>query len=180
MSRQAVDTIAPYLDGANVDLKSFRDDFYREQCGARLEPVLDTIRRMKELGIWVEVTTLLIPGLNDGDGEIGGIADFLCSVGRETPWHISRFHPRYQMLASENTPVEAIRKAAAIGKSKGLKYVYTGNVPGEEGESTFCSHCGGLLVSRYGFRIEGLNLRESACPRCATPLEGLFQGPPKK
>jgi len=180
MSLQALDAIAPYLDAANVDLKSFRDDFYREQCGARLQPVLDTIRRMKELGIWVEVTTLLIPGLNDSDEEIGATADFLCSVGTETPWHISRFHPRYRMLAERITPVEAIQKAADIGKSRGIKYVYSGNVPGEAGESTFCSRCGNLLISRYGFRIERLNLGESACPRCATRLEGLFQWPVTK
>ncbi len=176
MSRQAVDAIAPYLDAANVDLKSIREDFYREQCGARLQPVLDTISRMKELGIWVEVTTLLIPGLNDSDEEIGGIADFLRSIGTETPWHISRFHPRYQMLAGRITSVEEIRKAAGIGKSRGLKYVYSGNVPGEAGENTFCSRCGNLLIGRYGFRIERLNLRESVCPDCATPLEGLFNG----
>jgi len=174
MSRQALDAIAPYLDAANVDLKSFREDFYREQCGARLQPVLDTICRMKELRIWVEVTTLLIPGFNDSDEEIGATADFLCSIGTETPWHISRFHPRYQMLAGKITPVEEIRKAANVGKSRGLKYVYSGNVPGDAGESTFCSRCGNLLISRYGFRIEGMNLRESACPQCATPLEGLF------
>ena len=176
MSRQALDAIAPYLDAANVDLKSIREDFYREQCGARLQPVLNTISRMKELGIWVEVTTLLIPGLNDSDDEIGGIADFLCSIGTETPWHISRFHPRYQMLAGRITSVEEIRRAAGIGKSRGLKYVYSGNVPGETGENTFCSRCGNLLISRYGFRIERLNLRESVCPDCATPLEGLFNG----
>ncbi|MEI7639154.1 MAG: AmmeMemoRadiSam system radical SAM enzyme, partial [Syntrophus sp. (in: bacteria)] len=176
MSRQAVDAIAPYLDAANVDLKSFREGFYREQCGARLQPVLDTISRMKELGIWVEVTTLLIPGLNDSDDEIGQIADFLSSLGEEIPWHISRFHPRYQMLAGKITSVEEIRKAAGIGKSRGLKYVYSGNVPGEAGENTFCSHCGNLLISRYGFCIERLNFRESACPNCATPLEGLFKG----
>jgi len=175
MSRQAVDAIAPYLDAANVDLKSFREHFYREQCGARLQPVLDTIRRMKELEIWVEVTTLLIPGLNDSDEEIGGTADFLCSVGAETPWHISRFHPRYQMLAERVTSVEEIRKAAGIGKARGLKYVYSGNVPGEAGENTLCSRCGNLLISRYGFHVERLNLRGSACPDCETPLEGIFQ-----
>jgi pyruvate formate lyase activating enzyme len=177
MSRQAVDAIAPYLDAANVDLKSFREGFYRKQCGARLQPVLDTISRMKELGIWVEVTTLLIPGLNDNDEEIEGIADFLCSIGTDIPWHISRFHPRYQMPAGRITTIEGIRKAADIGRAKGLKYVYSGNVPGERGESTFCSYCGNLLVRRYGFHIESLNLKGSACPDCATPLEGLFQGP---
>lgn len=180
MSRQAIDAVAPYLDAANVDLKSFQDDFYREQCGARLQPVLDTIRRMKELGIWVEVTTLLIPGLNDSDDEIGGMADFLYAIGPETPWHISRFHPRHQMLARRVTSVEEIRRAASIGKSKGLKYVYSGNVPGEAGENTFCSCCGSLLIGRCGFHVEGLNLRGSACPRCATPLEGLFPDPVAK
>ncbi len=174
MSAAALEVISPYLDGANVDLKSFRDEFYREQCGARLQPVLDTITGMKRAGIWVEITTLLIPGLNDGDGEIEDIAEFISGVGREIPWHISRFHPRYLMQEREATSVALIRRAAEIGKDKGLKYVYSGNVPGDPGENTFCARCGALLIGRYGYHIEALNLRGSACPHCMTPLDGIF------
>jgi pyruvate formate lyase activating enzyme len=122
----------------------------------------------------VEVTTLLIPGLNDGEDELHDIAAFIFSLGPETPWHISRFHPRYKMSRHTVTPVAAIRRAAEIGRACGLKYVYSGNIPGDEGENTFCFHCGQLLIGRYGFHIEQMNLHGSACSRCGTPLEGIF------
>jgi pyruvate formate lyase activating enzyme len=174
MTDKALEAIAPYLQAANVDLKSFRDDFYRKRCGARLEPVLESLRKMKDLGIWVEVTTLLIPGLNDGEEELHDSAAFIFSLGPETPWHISRFHPRYKMSRHTVTPPEAIRRAAEIGRACGLKYVYSGNIPGDEGENTFCFHCGQLLIGRYGFHIEQMHLHGSACSRCGTPLEGIF------
>ncbi|PKN60528.1 MAG: AmmeMemoRadiSam system radical SAM enzyme [Deltaproteobacteria bacterium HGW-Deltaproteobacteria-11] len=174
MTDKTLETIAPYLQAANVDLKSFRDDFYRKRCGARLAPVLESLGRMKELGIWVEVTTLLIPGLNDGEDELNDIASFILSLGSETPWHISRFHPRYLMSRWPATPVAAIHRAVETGRSCGLKYVYSGNIPGDEGENTFCFHCGQLLIGRSGFHIEQMNLNGSACSRCGTPLEGIF------
>ncbi|HQK78963.1 MAG TPA: AmmeMemoRadiSam system radical SAM enzyme [Syntrophales bacterium] len=174
LSEEALATISPYLDGANVDLKSFRDDFYRQQCGARLQPVLDTLVRMKTAGIWVEVTTLLIPGLNDSEEEIDQIAAFLAGLGKETPWHISRFHPRYQMNDLPATPRERLQKAREIGRAQGLKYVYSGNVPGDEGENTFCPGCGRLLIGRYGFCVESMMLRNAACMHCGTPLDGVF------
>jgi pyruvate formate lyase activating enzyme len=174
MTDKTLETIAPYLQAANVDLKSFRDDFYRKRCGARLAPVLESLRRMKDLGIWVEVTTLLIPGLNDGEDELHDIASFIFSLGSETPWHISRFHPRYRMSRWPATPVAAIRRAVETGRACGLKYVYSGNIPGDEGENTFCFHCGQLLIGRHGFHIEQMNLNGSACSRCGTPLEGIF------
>lgn len=174
MTDKTLETISPYLQAANVDLKSFRDDFYRKRCGARLEPVLESLRKMKDLGIWVEVTTLLIPGLNDGEDELHDIASFIFSLGPETPWHISRFHPRYKMSHHTVTPVAAIRRAAEIGRACGLKYVYSGNIPGDEGENTLCFRCGQLLIGRYGFHIEQMNLHGSACCRCGTPLEGIF------
>jgi pyruvate formate lyase activating enzyme len=174
MMDETMKTISPYLQAANVDLKSFRDDFYRKRCGARLEPVLESLRKMKELGIWVEVTTLLIPGLNDGEDELHDIASFLFSLGPETPWHISRFSPRYKMSRHIVTPVAAIRRAAEIGRACGLKYVYSGNIPGDEGENTLCFNCGQLLIGRYGFHIEQMNLNGSACCRCGTPLDGIF------
>ena len=146
-----LELIAPRLDAANVDLKAFRDDFYKKQCGARLQPVLDSLRKMKELGIWVEVTTLLIPGLNDGEEELGELAAFIVSLGAETPWHISRFHPQYRMTETPPTPASSIHRAAEIGRSAGLKYVYSGNLPGDVGENTLCAGCGRLLIGRCGF-----------------------------
>lgn len=174
MTRAALAMIAPYLDAANVDLKSCRDDFYRKRCGARLQPVLDSLRAMKELGIWVEVTTLLIPTLNDEEDELRDIAGFVRSLGAETPWHVSRFHPQYQMTDLPPTPARRVQKAVQIGKESGLKYVYSGNIPGDDGEKTFCAGCGEMLIDRHGFSIRKLNLRGSACPRCGARLAGIF------
>ena len=174
MTEEMLRLFAPRLDAANVDLKAFRDDFYRIRCGARLEPVLASLRKMKELGIWVEVTTLLIPEINDGEEELRELAGFILSLGAETPWHISRFHPRYRMTEKPPTPAASIHRAIRIGKSVGLKYVYSGNIPGDSGENTSCARCGHLLIGRCGFRIERLDLKGSACPRCGTPLDGIF------
>ncbi|MHB8772834.1 MAG: AmmeMemoRadiSam system radical SAM enzyme [Syntrophales bacterium] len=175
MTAEMLRLMAPRLDAANVDLKAFRDDFYRQYCGARLRPVLDSLRLMKELGIWVEVTTLLIPGLNDGDAELRELAGFLRSLGAETPWHISRFHPRYRLTDRPPTPAASIHRAAGIGKAAGLNYVYSGTIPGDGGENTFCARCGRLLIGRCGFAVERIDLAESACPRCGTPLAGIFE-----
>ena len=174
MTPGMLELIAPRLDAANVDLKAFRDDFYKKQCGAHLQPVLDSLKKMKELGIWVEVTTLLIPGLNDGESELGELAAFIASLGTETPWHISRFHPRYRMTETPPTPASSIHRAAEIGKSAGLKYVYSGNLPGDVGENTLCARCGRLLIGRWGFDIKHRDLLGSACPDCRTPLDGIF------
>jgi pyruvate formate lyase activating enzyme len=135
---------------------------------------LESLKKMKSLGIWVEVTTLLIPTLNDGDEELQQIARFIQSLGAETPWHISRFHPRYQVHDLPPTPGASIHRAVEIGKKAGLKYVYSGNIPGDEGENTYCSHCKELLTDRYGFYIERINLKGTHCPRCDTPLDGIF------
>lgn len=175
MTAEALDLLGPRLDAANVDLKSFRDDFYKMQCGAGLQPVLDSLRRMKETGVWVEVTTLLIPGLNDTEEELGDLAGFIVSLGAETPWHISRFHPRYRMTDTPPTPAASIHRAAEIGKSAGLMYVYSGNLPGDEGENTRCARCGDLLIGRYGFAVERLDLKGSACPVCGATLHGIFR-----
>ncbi|MEW6333558.1 MAG: AmmeMemoRadiSam system radical SAM enzyme [Thermodesulfobacteriota bacterium] len=174
MTAKTLELLGTRLDAANVDLKSFRDDFYKTQCGARLQPVLDTLRRMKAMGVWVEVTTLLIPGLNDTREELGDLAAFIVSLGAETPWHISRFHPRYRMTGTPPTPTDAVHRAVEIGKAAGLMYVYSGNLPGDAGENTRCARCGHLLIGRYGFAIERLDLKGSSCPRCGAPLHGVF------
>jgi pyruvate formate lyase activating enzyme len=174
MTPEAVDVIAPYLAAANVDLKSFRDEFYKKQCGARLKPVLDSLKKMKERGIWLEITTLLIPGLNDSNEELKDIAAFILSLGAETPWHISRFHPQFKRLETPSTPIDSLHRACLIGKEAGLKYVYSGNVSGDEGENTVCSNCKKLVIKRHGFRIIDNFLSGSACSHCGQKLEGLF------
>jgi pyruvate formate lyase activating enzyme len=174
MTGEALALLSPRLDAANVDLKSFRDGFYKKQCGARLQPVLDSLEKMKELGVWVEVTTLLIPGLNDAEEELRDLAGFIFSLGAETPWHVSRFHPRYRMTGTPPTPTASIHRAVEIGKSAGLMYVYSGNLPGDDGENTRCARCGHLLIGRYGFAVERMDLKGSACPGCSAPLHGVF------
>lgn len=174
MTAETIDTMASYLAAANVDLKSFRDEFYKKRCGARLNPVLDSLKRMKEKGIWVEITTLLIPSLNDSDEELKDIAQFIADLGIETPWHISRFHPQYKMMDIPVTPLNSLHRAVTIGKNAGLKYVYSGNVPGDQGENTYCFNCGKLLIERYGYQINSMNLKGNQCVKCGTELEGLF------
>jgi pyruvate formate lyase activating enzyme len=128
MSKEALDLISPYLNAANIDLKSFSEKFYQEVCKARLEPVLHTIRRMKALGIWIEITTLLVTGLNDSEEEIRQVARFIAEIDKDIPWHVSRFHPDYRFDDIAHTPIESMEKAMQIGKAAGLKYVYLGNV----------------------------------------------------
>lgn len=170
MTKEAIEMISPYLDGANVDLKFFDDEKYLKTCGARLKPVLDSIALMRRLKIWVEVTTLLVPGENDSAGELKGIASFLAGVGKEIPWHISRFHPDYKMLDKKATPLEVLQKAYAIGKEAGLRYVYIGNVLEEE--TTYCYNCGEGLISRLGFEVVKNALKKGKCPKCDTALPG--------
>ncbi|NLG51314.1 MAG: AmmeMemoRadiSam system radical SAM enzyme [Chloroflexi bacterium] len=163
----------PLIDAANVDLKSFRDEFYRQQCKASLQPVLDSLIMMKRLGIWLEVTTLVIPGLNDSDEELRQIARFLVdNLGSETPWHVSRFHPTYKLVDRPSTPVARLHRAREIGMEEGLQFVYEGNVPGGEGESTKCPACDAMAIRRLGFSIRERNVEEGQC-RCGYKLPGV-------
>jgi pyruvate formate lyase activating enzyme len=173
-TEESLRTAAPLLHAANVDLKAFRDETYRKTCGARLQPVLDTIALMRKLGVWVEVTTLLISGLNDSEAELRGIADFILAVDPGIPWHISRFYPQYRMTDFPATPVESIRRARAIGMGVGLRYVYAGNVPGDDGENTFCWKCRSLLVERHGFQVVSNRISKGACPDCGTKMDGVW------
>jgi pyruvate formate lyase activating enzyme len=173
MSPEAIDAIHPNLHAANVDLKSFSDEFYKKICGARLQPVLDSIRKMREMGIWVEITTLLIPGLNDGDEELRNIARFILDVSPEIPWHISAFYPTYKMTDRPRTPLHLIQKARKIGIEMGLRYVYSGNVPGDEGENTYCYKCGELLIQRWGYTIEKYRIKDGKCPSCNSSIDGI-------
>jgi pyruvate formate lyase activating enzyme len=179
MTAEAVEAARPWLDAANVDLKAFRDATYRKVCGARLQPVLDSIAALRAAGVWIEVTTLVVPGLNDGEDELRDIARFLAGVGPDIPWHISRFHPDYVMSDRGPTPIETLARAAAIGRAEGLRYVYVGNVPGE-GEATLCPACGAALIQRSGFSV--LRNRIGAggrCPDCGAAVAGrwLVPGP---
>ncbi len=170
---EATRSMAPYLDANNIDLKG-DDEFYRKICGARLQPVLDTIKLMKELGVWVEITTLIIPSYNDSEKVINGIIDFILSVDPAIPWHVSQFYPTYQLVDQPRTPISTLRWARDLGMKRGIKYVYTGNVPGEGGESTYCPKCGGLLIERAGYRISQNKLKEGSCLTCGTKIEGIW------
>jgi pyruvate formate lyase activating enzyme len=128
MTAEALDSIRPRLDAANVDLKSFREEFYRRTCKARLEPVLNTIRGMKERGIWIEVTTLVVPGENDSEEELRDIAEFISGVSPEIPWHVSRFYPQYKFAQTGATPLRTLYAAVRIGREAGLKHIHLGNV----------------------------------------------------
>jgi len=174
MTGEALEMIAPVLDAANVDLKSFRDEFYREVCGARLQPVLETIGKMPELGIWIEVTTLLIPGYNDSEKELGEIAAFLAGIDPGIPWHVSGFYPTYRLADAPPTPASSLRKAREIGRDAGLSYVYTGNLPGDDGENTYCRRCGKKIVERTGYRLGAVNIRDGKCAYCSTPAAGVW------
>jgi pyruvate formate lyase activating enzyme len=166
--------LATVLDGVNVDLKFFREESYRRISRARLQPILDAIRLYHELGIWVEVTTLVIPGLNDSDKELGQIAAFIHSVGEEIPWHVTAFYPAYRMYDRPCTDVATLRRGREIGLAEGLRYVYEGNVPGEGGENTYCYHCKALLIERYGFSVRLNRIGDDGCcPECAAHIDGL-------
>lgn len=173
ISEEPLRTIAPYLDAANIDLKGFTEEFYRKTCGARLEPLLESIKLYKELGIWIEIATLIIPDLNDSEEELRQAARFIKGVGEEIPWHVTAYYPAYKMRKPP-TPPETLRKAREIGLKEGLRYVYEGNVPGEKGGNTYCYKCGETLIRRYGFNVLENKIKNSKCPKCGTTIDGLF------
>ncbi|MEE8432313.1 MAG: AmmeMemoRadiSam system radical SAM enzyme [Candidatus Desulfatibia sp.] len=174
MTAEALHMINPYLDAANVDLKAFTEDFYKTYCGARLKHVKESLILMKSLGIFVEVTTLLIPGLNDDKKELEDLAAFVADdLGSETPWHISRFHPTYKLTDRPSTPVATLIAAREIGIKAGLKYVYLGNVPGEGGEKTFCYQCGKILIDRWGFHVKENLIKDGLCTHCGAQIHGV-------
>jgi pyruvate formate lyase activating enzyme len=173
-TRRVLDYIRPWIDLYKVDLKSFDDRHYR-QLGGRIEPILYTIRALYEMGIWVEIVTLLIPGFNDSNDELERLTTFLASVSPDIPWHVTAFHKDYRMNDPENTTPEMLMNAAAIGSRNGLRYVYAGNLPGRVGdlEHTRCHNCRAMLVERYGYLIQDYRLTpEGSCPDCGTTIPG--------
>jgi len=174
MTPESVRTIAPYLDGNNIDLKG-NEKFYKEVCGAKAEPVRDTIRLMKELGVWVEVTTLIIPGYNDAEEDLKSIAEFIKSVDTVIPWHVAQFYPTYKLTDAQRTPIKTLRWARQMGFDTGLKYVYEGNVPGEGGENTYCPNCRELLIQRFGFSIQENRMKNGKCLSCGVTIEGVWE-----
>jgi pyruvate formate lyase activating enzyme len=175
MSDEMLTVFQGYLDGANVDLKSFRDQTYRRLIGARLQPVLDSLITMKGLGIWVEVTTLLVTGINDDPQEIREIAAFIAQeLGSETPWHISRFFPTYKMTERASTPLATLRRAYEIGMEEGLLYVYVGNVLDAGGNDTICPGCGRILIHRYGYAVRVEGFSGGCCTHCGEQIAGVW------
>ena len=174
MTPEAIALISPYLDAANIDLKAATDDFYRKYCGAKIDPVKDTLRQMKSLGIFIEITTLVITGLNDSRKDLESIAGFIADeLGKEVPWHVSRFHPTYKLTDRRPTPVDTLSMARNIGIEKGLHYVYTGNVPGDEGEHTFCPNCKKKIIDRFGYSIRAYRIENGKCSFCKSPVQGV-------
>ena len=171
MTYDALDMIAPYLDGVNVDLKGWDEDYYARLCQAHLKPVLNSIKYIKKLGIWLEITTLIVPDENDSESDLEGIAKFIAETGVEIPWHISRFHPDYQLGLHQATPLATLEKAKKIGRAQGLRYIYLGNIPTDT--TTYCPQCGKTLVKRSpeGIRI---NIKNRNCPACAFEIQGVW------
>jgi pyruvate formate lyase activating enzyme len=172
LSKESLELIAPYLDAANVDLKSFSNDFYRRYCGGRLQPILNTLKLMKKSKIWVEITTLLIPSLNDSEKNFRDTALFIKNeLGPETPWHISRFcgTASWKLQDLPDTPLPTLALAHQIGIETGLKYVYCGNVPGIESENTFCPRCRERMISRIGYSVKRAD-NKGKCSKCGEGL----------
>lgn len=176
MSKSTLELIAPYLDAINVDIKSFEDDFYRQNCGARVKPVLENCQRLVKKKVWLEITTLIIPTLSDSPVMLRQIARFIkTKLGDFVPWHVSAFSGAISWKLSHlpDTPLEILEKAYQIGKEEGLKYVYVGNVWGGKMENTYCPKCGEILVERFGYEIQNY-IQAGRCPRCQRKVEGVF------
>ncbi|HEY9652942.1 MAG TPA: AmmeMemoRadiSam system radical SAM enzyme, partial [Coleofasciculaceae cyanobacterium] len=174
MTGEMLEVIHPYLDAANVDLKAFRDRTYQQYIGARLQPVLDSLKTIKRLGIWLEVTTLVIPGINDDPAELRDVAQFIVKeLGADTPWHVSRFFPNYQLTKLPLTPPETLHRAREIGLAEGLKYVYIGNLAADDSQNTACPSCGAVLIGRSPCRLLFNRIRNGCCPDCDYAIAGV-------
>ncbi len=174
INEEPLKMISPYLDAANIDIKAFSEQFYNKVCGAKLQPVLDSIKTYKKSGIWIEITTLVIPGYNDNPDELAKISRFISELGREIPWHVTAFYPTYLLNDQPGTSVETLIQARKTGLDTGLRHVYTGNIPGGEGENSYCYNCGMQVIGRFGFKVIENNIVDSCCPGCKTPVDGIL------
>jgi pyruvate formate lyase activating enzyme len=165
------------MDAVNVDLKGFSQEFYQKMgLFADLQPVLDTIKTVKEQGVWLEITNLIIPGINDDPEKIKAMCEWIKkNVGSDVPLHLSRFYPAFKLKNLPPTPVKTLEKAYKIAKEVGLKYVYIGNIPGNMAENTYCPKCGKLLVERRGYRILKNNIKHGKCKFCGYRISGIWQ-----
>ncbi len=180
-TREVIDYLKPLLSLYKVDLKSFNDRNYRK-LGCKLSTVLESIEYLKASGFWVEIVTLVVPGFNDTETELADIAKFIARVSRDIPWHVTAFHPDYQMADTPRTPAETLETAYLAGKEAGLHFVYAGNLPGRVGnrENTYCPQCGALLIRRYGFYVLENHMRGGACPECNTAIPGVWEKTPPR
>ncbi len=179
-TKEVLEFIRPWVDLYKVDLKAFNDKTYRRNLGGTLLPVLETIERLKAMGFWLEIVTLVVPGLNDSEKELADIAHFIASVSKDIPWHVTAFHPDYKMEDRVWTDPGKLNVSYEIGKSAGLNFVYSGNRPGEVGttENTYCPSCRELLVERQGFQIRQNKMgQEGKCPGCSVPIPGVWKTP---
>jgi pyruvate formate lyase activating enzyme len=166
--------IRPYLDAANIDLKGFDESFYKKVCKAELPKVLDTIKTYRKLNIWIELTTLIIPGYIDSEEEFRAIARFILNeLGPQVPWHVSAFYPTYKLLDVSRTSPKTLKRARAIGLEEGLRYVYEGNIPGSDGEHTYCYSCKKIVIKRYGYTITEYNIKNNTCVYCGAVIDGI-------
>ncbi|MFO7913831.1 MAG: radical SAM protein, partial [Desulfotignum sp.] len=177
MTKQAIDTIGPFLDGINIDLKAMNDAFYKDICNGRLQPVLDNIRYLKQAGIWLEVTTLIVPKANDREEELHDIAQFIADVDPDIPWHVSRFHPDYQYTDAVATPLSVMEAAFNFGKHAGLHYVYMGNIINEDKDTrnTRCPQCMQPVIQRDLNRVKMDLAEKNRCPGCGAVVAGVYE-----
>lgn len=167
MTLEALELIGPYLDAANIDLKGMSEEFYKDLCDARMQPVLENIKRLYDKKIHLEITNLIIPGYNDSEENIKALVNFMVEeVGLEVPLHFTRFFPYYELKNVPPTAVSDLEKAHKIAVDAGMKYVYIGNVPSSDGENTYCHSCGELLVEREGYQISDSKIKDKKCPKC--------------
>ncbi len=164
--------LAKVIDAANIDLKFFKEESYRRISRAPMQPILDAIRLYHELGVWLEITTLVITGVNDSEEELKQIARFIYDLDPAIPWHVTQYYPAYKMHQPA-TPLATLQRARQIGLDTGLRYVYEGNVPGASGDNTYCYHCGELLIQRYGFYVQENRIRDNRCPDCGVQIDGV-------
>ena len=172
---EPLNELCKYLDASNIDLKSIDDEFYRRVCGGRLEPVLEAIKIMKEKGVWTEITNLIIPGLNDSSRDIEKLVDWIRkNLGYDVPLHFTAFYPTYKLINLPRTSIETLRRARKIALGNGLKYVYTGNLPDEEGNNTYCPNCKKAVIKRSMFSVIENNLKKGRCSNCHEKIAGIW------